>query len=297
MFAFALLLKHLGHNIILCRVFCLSYSRLNNFIKLHIGKNLIGFCQEGINFAAFESCPEFERCGTLKQLAHTLRLLHAGEFHKDASCVADFLNRRLGYAETVDTVAQYIERVGNRAFGFGSDNRNHLFIGAFRLDTFSHFVGSENTGKPFAAGNLFPCFCKQGYEVALRIHAAHFGKFNGFVEFGTRIVARKRPYKVLQLHLQHYVHTALEVQTEVEFLAADILIGITEIYFLSHQRVDVILFCLFFNRIEIISPVNFGHLGESGALLGESHFPIGSFFRLVSMNYRNQSERQLPEAG
>ena len=41
--------------------------------------------------------------------------------------------------------------------------------------------------------------------------------------------AGKSLYKVLELHLQHDVHTSLEVKSKVNLLVLYLLVGITEI--------------------------------------------------------------------
>ena len=59
---------------------------------------------------------------SLEELPDRLRLFHAGKFHEDPSGVANLLDGRRGNAKAVDTVAEYVERVGNGTLGLVLDN-------------------------------------------------------------------------------------------------------------------------------------------------------------------------------
>ena len=64
------------------------------------------------------SRPELERSGTLQQLAHALRLLHARQLNQNTVRIGQALDVGLRNAEMVDTTAQDVERSVDRSVGF-----------------------------------------------------------------------------------------------------------------------------------------------------------------------------------
>ena len=94
-----------------CRRICCRLLDCHFFLTVceDFGKFGIGLCEIDGDLLVGESLPELERCGSLEELSHTLRLLHTRELDEDASAVSEFLDRRLGHTETVDTVAEDIE--------------------------------------------------------------------------------------------------------------------------------------------------------------------------------------------
>ena len=65
-------------------------------------------------------------------------------------------------------------------------------------------------------------------------------------------VAREGLHEVLELHLQHHVHTALEVKAEVDFFRTYILVLIAEINLLIGNGVSVPFLLLFLDGVKIV---------------------------------------------
>ena len=89
-------------------------SSFGNFLA---GSGALGhFCHLAVNvselavhFVHESALPELEVGATAEELTYTLRLFYARELDKDTAGVSELLDRRLGYTETVDTVAEDVE--------------------------------------------------------------------------------------------------------------------------------------------------------------------------------------------
>ena len=253
----------------------------------------VGLVEVGGHFVIGERRPEFEGRSALEQLADTLRLLHARELHEDAAGVAELLDGRLRDAETVDTVAQDVERVGDGALGFVLDDGDDLLVGGLGLDAVAHLVGTEDLREAHAAGDLLPGVTEQGDEVGLRIDAALFGERQGLQELRGLVAAGEGAHQVLELDLQHDVHTALEVEAEVDLLVLDLLECITQINFLAGNGIRVPAGLDLLDGVEIEGTVCLGHGGQVDAL-GRL---LSTLLGFPVLDGRHQGERQLPETG
>ena len=198
----------------------------------HIGQQFVGFREERIDFGILVGGPELEGGGTLEEFTHTLGLFDAREFHEDTAGVANLLDAGLGHAETVDTVAQHVEGVADGALRFLADDGDNLLVGGFGMNLLVHLIGAENLAQATAVCVLLPGFPEEGDEVLGGVDAVFLRGLDGSEKFRTAVVVGEGFYQVFQLHLQHHVHTALQVQTEVDFFFLDGLVSIGEIYFL-----------------------------------------------------------------
>ena len=67
---------------------------------------------------------------------------------------------------------------------------------------------------------------------------------------------------ILELHLEHNVHTSLEVETEIDLLGLDVLVGVTEVNLLVRDGIDVSAVKLLGKRIKDVCPVPLGNRCE-----------------------------------
>ena len=227
-----------------------------------LGEEVVGLYQVRIDLRILVSGPELEGSSTLKEFADTLRLLDTRELDEDAAGVADLLDRGLGDSETVDTVAEDVEGVGDSALGLGLDDIENLGVGGLGLDLVTHLIGTEDLGKPLAAGNFVPSLSEEGDEVGGGVDAALLGESEGPVELGSLVVAGESLNEVLELHLQHDVHTTLEVKAKVDLLGLHVLELITEINFLGRDGIGVPPVLVLPDGVEIESSLRLGNLVE-----------------------------------
>ena len=126
-------------------------DRILNLVLNCLCKSCVEGAEVSHHFLAGEGCPELEGSGSLEEVLHTLRLLYARELDENAAGVADLLDGRLGHAETVDTVAEDIERVGDCAFCILPDDSDDILVGRLRGDAGSEVNGTEHLCEPLSA--------------------------------------------------------------------------------------------------------------------------------------------------
>ena len=95
------------------------------------------------------------------------------------------------------------------------------------------------------------------------INAAFLGEGESLLELRIHAVAGNGLHKILKLHLQHDVHTTLEVQTKVDLLGFALLVGVPEEYLLRRDGINEYPVLFLPDRIQIVSLVIFRNLGES----------------------------------
>ncbi len=274
-----------------------SFDGFLRLIGEDFGELGVGFGEVLLQFLILEGGPELEGSRSLEEFADTLRLFHTRKFHEDAAAVAQFLDRRLGDTEAVDTVAEDVEGVGNGAFGLAADDIDNLIVGGFRFDFVAHFIRAEHLGEALAAADFLPSLCEQADVVLAGRDAALGGQVEGLEESRGGIAARDGLHKVLELHLQHHVHTAFEVQTEVDFLGFDILEGVAEVNFLVGNGINVNTVLLLADGIQVVSLLRFGNLAECSTALGREGSLLCVVGGFLLLKGRYGRERKLPEAG
>ena len=262
-----------------------------------LGEGVVGLNEVRVDFGVVVGGPEFEGCGTLEQLPDALRLLDAREFDEDAARVADLLDRRLGHAETVDTVAENVEGVGNGAFGVLADDGEDFGVRGLGTDALAHLIGSEHLGKALTRSHFLPGLAEEGDEVGGGVHAALFREGEGAVEFRGLIVAGKGLDEVFELDLEHDVHTALQVEAEVDFLRLDFLVRVAQINFFSGNGIDITTVLHFSDGIQVVGLVRYTDFAESRAVLRSKCRLLGELLRLLGLDAGDSGERQLPDAG
>ena len=206
---------------------------------LELSESLVGLHEIRVEYLAVEvGCPELEGSGSLEELSNTLRLFHARELHEDAAGVAEFLDVRLGYAEAVDTVAEHLEGVGHCALGLCLEHLDDICVGGLGADLVPHLICTENLVEfPCTVGLGIPGLLEEGDEIAPRVgDAVGFRSRESGGEVRILAIVCESLHEVLELHLEHHVHTALEVEAEVDFLCLGRLVG--EYALLCREGVD-----------------------------------------------------------
>ena len=176
----------------------------------------------------------------------------------------------------VDTAAEHVERRGDGGVGLALEDLLDVGVGAFERDVLT--VGAdENRRQRTAVGETLVSLHEVGdivFRGALLQRGVRLG--DGFDECGVVLaVAGKRLDDVLDLHFQHDVHTALEVQTEVQLLLLALLVG----EFLESEVIDPDIL----DRIEVML-LRLGLLSD-----GELRGVLGRFF-LYTPRFEREGE-------
>ena len=218
--------------------------------SLQVTDQRIGLFEGGINLVVFVSGPEFEAGRSLQQLADTLRLLDAGQFHQNTAGIFEALDIGLCHTETVDTVAQHVERVGNGAFCLFAQYADHLFVGTGRGNHLAQLGRIENVAQLAAVRHLL---ISRGEERNIVAGAAFLGLpglGERLVEHRVLAVVGQCAHDVFNRNLEHDVHTAAQVETEVDlFLLALLVVELHEPEVIHGLRLDGVQIILLLDRI------------------------------------------------
>ena len=218
--------------------------------SLQVADQRIGLFEGGINLVVFVSGPEFEAGRSLQQLADTLRLLDAGQFHQNTAGIFEALDIGLCHTETVDTVAQHVERVGNGAFCLFAQYADHLFVGTGRGNHLAQLGRIENVAQLAAVRHLL---ISRGEERNIVAGAAFLGLpglGERLVEHRVLAVVGQCAHDVFNRNLEHDVHTAAQVETEVDlFLLALLVVELHEPEVIHGLRLDGVQIILLLDRI------------------------------------------------
>ena len=205
----------------------------------------VGLRQEGKNLTVIERCPELERSGSLKQLAHTFGFLDSRQFDHDTVRVGQTLYVGLRNAEVVDTVAQDVERCGDSGIRLLLEDLDNLLVSTVRGYVLA--VGTyEDGGQRRTVGYLAVSLGENPYIVVRTGFHRLVGAIHRLHEGGIVLaVAGKRLDEILHFDLEHHVHAALEVEAEVHLFLLTLLVG----KFLQAQE---IVYGLVLDRVQIV---------------------------------------------
>ena len=183
--------------------------------------------------------PELQRSSSLEELAHTLRLLHTGKLHEDTPRRPDLLDIRLRHAETVDTAAQDVERVVDGTLGLLPQHADHLFVGAGGGDLLAQLLRVEDQRQRSVARQVGVRTREERDEILGTVLLLAPGLRKGRIEDGVLAIVGQRPHHILDGDFEHDVHTALQVETEVDLPLLYLFVGETQEYFLGLDRVEI----------------------------------------------------------
>ena len=147
--------------------------------------------------------------------------------------------------EVVDTAAQHVERSCNSSLGLTLKHLLYILVRAFEHDILA--VGAYKERSKRTTVGLTLVNLHEVGDVILRRTALEVGVglLDGGDEGGVLCaVTGQSLYDILHLHLQHDVHTALEVQTQVQLLLLALLVGEALEAHVEHLKV--------LNRIQIV---------------------------------------------
>ena len=212
---------------------------------LQVLDHLIGLHQQGVDLRIIIGSPELEARRTLKQFAHALGLLHARQLDQNAARVLQTLNIGLRNAETVDTIAEHVERVLDRAVGRLAEHFDHIGVRTVRSDLLAQLGRIEDIAEPSSVRDPLVCLGEKRDIVARTVFLSLGGLLERLIESGVLAVVRKSPDDVLDRNFEHHVHTAAQVEAQVDLLLLALLVvelDETEVVDrLGLDRVEVIL--------------------------------------------------------
>ena len=138
----------------------------------------VDLLQERHNLGGCVGGPEFQRSGALEELAHTLGLFHAGEFHKDAAGAGNLLDVGLCHTKLVDTALNYSVGVVDCTLCLVAEELDDLFVGnlGFVLDIAAELVKVDVKREPLLAGHLFPSLLEEGDKVGVSLFCTLTGQ-------------------------------------------------------------------------------------------------------------------------
>ena len=128
--------------------------------------------------------------------------------------------------EVVDTAAQYVERSGDSGLGLTLQHLLNLLVRALEHDILA--IGAYEQGSQRTTVGLTLVDLYEVSDVVLRRTALEVGVslLDGSHEGGIlSAVTGQSLHNVLNLYLEHDVHTTLEVQTQVQLLLLALLVG------------------------------------------------------------------------
>ena len=247
-----------------------------------------------VNFLSGESGPELQGSGALQEVTYTLGILNARQFDEDLAGVAHLLDIGLGNTQAVNTLTEHVEGVVDGALGFCAEGGDHFAVGGVVGNLVAEFGGGENLVQATLGSYLVPGALEQADEVTAVVHVFLTGLVHGGHEVRIVGIGGKGLQNVFQLHLQHHVHTALKVQTQVDFLGLDVLEEVPEVYLFVVQGVNVGPVDVVCHRVLHIFQNLGGDVVSLYELLGLS---LGIFGSLVLLVTRYGGEGKLPDAG
>ena len=203
----------------------------------------INLAEPGQHFCALIGLPELEVSGSLKELTYTLGLLDTRQLDEDTSGLVQLLDVGLNDTEAVDTRAEHVERVVDSSVHFLAQHFFNLCIGGVE----GHFVFElkrrEHRRELRIGVLLFVRLDEKCDEVDLAVFLLLFSSSHGLCEVLAGVVARKCIQDVGNTHFHRYVHTALQVKAEVDFLFTALFEGVAKPHFLACNgvQIDVLL--------------------------------------------------------
>ena len=255
--------------------------------------------QEGHDFVCSVGLPELKGCGTLEKLTYTLRLLHARELHEDAAGAGNFLDVGLCHTKLVDTALHNCIGVVDCALCLFAEEIYNLIVSNLGLvcNVAAELVEVNVKREPLLTCNLFPSLCEKGDEIGVSLLCALTCQREGLVEFIGSLFAGAVAHQLAQVQLQHYVHTALEVQTQVDLFLLNILVCVAEINFLGGYGVDVLVVSRCADGIEIESLVKIRYKFKCGLELLCLYNTLCILCSLALLECCYQRKRELECAG
>ena len=259
----------------------------------------VDLLQEGHDLVGIVGGPEFQRSGTLEEFAHALRLLHARELHEDTAGAGNLLDVGLCHTELVDTALNYCVRVVDCALGLFAEELDDLVVGDLGLvgDIAAELVEVDVERETLLTGNLFPRLCEEGDEVGVGLLCTLTCQREGLVELIGGLFAGAVAHQLAEVQLQHDVHTALEVQTQVNLFLLYILVCVAEINLLGGYGVDVLVTCRSAYRIKVKSLVQVGNLLEFCLKLLCLYYSVCILCSFALLECCDQRKRELECAG
>ena len=185
--------------------------------------------------------PELKVRRTLEQFTNTLRLFDTRQLDQDTARLSQLLDVRLYNTEAVDTRTEHVERVLNSAVHFLADNFLYFFVGRGQRHFVLQLEGREDRSQLSVRVNLFVRFDKEGYEVSSAGFLFLTSARQSLFVVRCFVVAAERVEDVRNGYLHRHVHTALEVQTEVNLFLTALFERVTKPNFLGSNRVQILI--------------------------------------------------------
>ena len=235
-FDFVLILFHLG----ICQTQCVGNGIRSSslcgviFLVLQLFSQLgIGLEEALLNGLATHNIvidlPEFQLGGALQQVGDTLGLFHAGKFHEDTAALEQ-LQVGLGHAETVDTGTEDLERAVRNLAGLFLQPGDNLGVGGI-LDagTLAEIGAQVRIVKlqrtlllvEIVHENIDKVAVRRVGELLLRI-------LESSLEQLVILVDGQALHHIRHGDFQGDVHTALQVQTQVQLFVLTFLVSVAQ---------------------------------------------------------------------
>ena len=174
--------------------------------------------------------PEFQFCGALQQVGDTLGFLHTGKLHEDTAAL-QHLQVGLSHTETVDTGTQDLERAVHDFVALLADVGDDLVIGgvlhAGTLAEVGAEVGIVEVQRLLLGVEVLHENIDKVAVDRLCVFCLSFLK-RIFEQLVVR-VGGQALHSVRHGNLQGHVHTALQVQAQVQLFVLTLFVSVSEI--------------------------------------------------------------------
>ena len=211
------------------------------FLRSGSGELTVDLRQHRQQLGSLVGLPELKVRRTLEQFTNTLRLFDTRKLDEDTARLSKFLDVRLYHTEAVDTRTEHVERVLNSAIHFLADNFLYFFVGRGQGYFVLQLESREDRSQLSVRVHFFVRFDEKGYEISTAGFLFLASARQSLFVVRRLVVSAERIEDVRNGYLHRHVHTALEVQTEVNLFLTTLFERVTKPNFLGSNRVQILI--------------------------------------------------------
>ena len=263
------------------------------------GQVLVGSFEEADSFGVVVGLPELELGSTLEEFADALRLLDTRQLNQDTLRSAQLLDGRLGNTELIDTLADNLVGAVVGIGSLGADGLDNVVVVVTHLDFVAEVAAAEDGSQRDIGVEGDNLLVEQGDKVAVGGHLLlGQGIVDSLDEGGVLgIGGGQGTHNIDRRDLEHHVHTALQIKTEVNFATLTLAVGVAEINLLSSHGVKVVSFAGSHQRVRENLGINLSiaSAGNQFLHLLTAYVVFGISFGFALNNICHNCKRQLEQ--
>ena len=128
------------------------------------------------------------------------------------------------HTELIDTIPEHIERVFDRTFSRLTKHLDHFVVRTVGIDLLAQLGSIKDVAQLTAVRKFFVGIGKEGDIIARTVFLSLPGLLQSLIENRILAVVRQGADHILNRDLQHDVHTATQVETEVDLLLFTLIV-------------------------------------------------------------------------